>query len=108
MLNLVGVEYCHRRYSRDVVGPTPLRSLEMIACAGWRSSVVSGSSAKRRDISPNRVKQSDGYGWQKLADRGNRLRHAYHLVDTDILWAVENDLEALRRVVEQVIEDEKK
>jgi uncharacterized protein with HEPN domain len=36
--------------------------------------------------------------WRRVADIGNRIRHAYHAVDTDTIWeivAVElNDLKA--------------
>jgi len=43
-----------------------------------------------------------------LGDLGNRLRHAYHRVDPDILWAIaENDLEPLKRFVDRIIQDEK-
>jgi uncharacterized protein with HEPN domain len=45
--------------------------------------------------------------WRAMADLGNVLRHAYHRVDAGILWEiVENDLEPLRRFVDQVIQDE--
>jgi uncharacterized protein with HEPN domain len=41
--------------------------------------------------------------WQRIADLGNWLRHAYHRVDPEILWnVIENDLEALARFVERV------
>ena len=42
--------------------------------------------------------------WQKLADLGNRLRHAYHRIDPVILWNIaENDLEPLKRFVERIV-----
>ena len=42
--------------------------------------------------------------WQRMADLGNWLRHAYHRVDPDILWnIVENDLDALKRSVERMV-----
>jgi uncharacterized protein with HEPN domain len=42
--------------------------------------------------------------WQRMADLGNWLRHAYHRIDADILWnIVENDLDSLRRSVERMI-----
>lgn len=45
--------------------------------------------------------------WARIVDFGNRLRHAYHRVDTAIVWAVvENDLPPLKVFVEQVIRDE--
>ncbi len=58
---------------------------------------------------PNNMKEKEkDIAWQKLADLGNRLRHAYHRVDPNILWTiVEKDLEPLKRFVEQVVQDEK-
>ena len=42
--------------------------------------------------------------WQRMADLGNWLRHAYHRIDADILWNIaENDLQPLRRFVENII-----
>jgi uncharacterized protein with HEPN domain len=57
---------------------------------------------------PNGMKEREkDIAWQKLADLGNRLRHAYHRVDPNILWdIVEKDLEPLKRFVERVVEDE--
>jgi uncharacterized protein with HEPN domain len=38
-----------------------------------------------------------------LADLENRLRHAYHETDADLLWMmIENDLAPLNRFVEQI------
>jgi uncharacterized protein with HEPN domain len=46
--------------------------------------------------------------WRRIADLGNWLRHAYHRVDADILWNIaENDLELLRRFVEQICNENK-
>ena len=58
---------------------------------------------------PNSLKEKEkDIAWQKLADLGNRLRHAYHRVDPIILWnIVENDLEPLKRFVERVVQNEK-
>lgn len=58
---------------------------------------------------PNCMKEKEkDIAWQKLADLGNRLRHAYHRVDPNILWEiVENDLEPLKRFVERVVQNEK-
>jgi uncharacterized protein with HEPN domain len=45
--------------------------------------------------------------WQRVADLGNRLRHAYHRVDPDILWQiVKHDLAPLRAFAEKVIREE--
>jgi uncharacterized protein with HEPN domain len=46
--------------------------------------------------------------WQRMADLGNWLRHAYHRIDADILWnIVEIDLEPLKRFVERIIGEDK-
>lgn len=46
--------------------------------------------------------------WRGLADLGNRLRHAYHRVDADLLWAmIENDLEPLKAFVQAVGKESK-
>jgi uncharacterized protein with HEPN domain len=53
---------------------------------------------------PAEAKSSEpGIHWRRLADLGNRLRHAYHETDAGLLWAmIENDLEPLRRFVERL------
>jgi len=44
-----------------------------------------------------------------VADLGNLLRHAYHRVDTRVLWTIaERDLPPLKAFVEQVIRDAEK
>jgi uncharacterized protein with HEPN domain len=44
--------------------------------------------------------------WQRMADLGNWLRHAYHRIDADILWnIIENDLESLKAFVERVVRE---
>ena len=41
-----------------------------------------------------------------MADLGNWLRHAYHRIDSDILWNItEKDLEPLRQFVEKIVRD---
>lgn len=66
------------------------RLLEVISEA---SSYIP-AEAKSRD---------DRIDWRRLADLGNRLRHAYHETDAGLLWAmIENDLEPLDRFIEQL------
>jgi uncharacterized protein with HEPN domain len=44
--------------------------------------------------------------WRRLGDMGNRLRHAYHAVDSGIVWEIVTvELNELRRVVDEVIRD---
>lgn len=46
--------------------------------------------------------------WQRMADLGNWLRHAYHRIDAEILWNIaQNDLEPLKRFVEQIVQTTK-
>jgi uncharacterized protein with HEPN domain len=53
---------------------------------------------------PEETKSRQPYiNWRRLADLGNRLRHAYHETDPGLLWAmIENDLEPLSRFVDQI------
>jgi uncharacterized protein with HEPN domain len=45
--------------------------------------------------------------WQRMVDFGNRLRHAYHGVDPDIVWNIVHDeLPAVKSFVERVIREE--
>jgi uncharacterized protein with HEPN domain len=47
--------------------------------------------------------------WPKMVDFGNRLRHAYHRVDTEIVWeVVRNDLPPLKSFAERILRDEAK
>jgi uncharacterized protein with HEPN domain len=44
--------------------------------------------------------------WQRMADFGSRLRHAYHSVDPRIVWQIaKTDLEPLKRFIEQIVRD---
>jgi uncharacterized protein with HEPN domain len=44
--------------------------------------------------------------WKGMVDFGNRLRHAYHNVDPNIVWEIiERDLPPLKAFVERVIRE---
>ncbi len=44
--------------------------------------------------------------WQGMVDFGNRLRHAYHRIEADLLWQVaERDLPPLKAFVERVMRE---
>jgi uncharacterized protein with HEPN domain len=41
--------------------------------------------------------------WRQVADIGNRIRHTYHAVDSQIVWAIlETDLPAFKRAIEAI------
>lgn len=46
--------------------------------------------------------------WRQAADLGNFIRHAYHKIDLEILWAIyENDLGAIENVVDKLMDRSK-
>jgi uncharacterized protein with HEPN domain len=64
------------------------------------------SEASRHIPNEERVKAPE-IAWQKMADFGNRLRHAYHGVDAKIVWdIVHHDLAPLRAFVENLVKSE--
>ena len=43
--------------------------------------------------------------WRQVADLGNFIRHAYHKIDLQILWAVfEDELDGLEAVTDRLID----
>jgi uncharacterized protein with HEPN domain len=56
---------------------------------------------------PDEVKiQHPEIDWQGMIDFGNRLRHAYHSVDPNILWQIaERDLPPLKAFAERATRD---
>jgi uncharacterized protein with HEPN domain len=64
-------------------------------------------SEASRHIPEAKKTEAPEIAWRKLADLGNRLRHAYHRVDPEVLWNIaHNDLEPLKRFVERIIKAE--
>jgi uncharacterized protein with HEPN domain len=59
---------------------------------------------------PDNVKaQHPEIDWRGMIDFGNRLRHAYHRIDPNLLWQIaKRDLPPLKAFVEQVIRDAEK
>jgi uncharacterized protein with HEPN domain len=42
--------------------------------------------------------------WRQIADLGNHIRHSYHKIDAQILWAVyEDDLGSLELVIDRMM-----
>jgi uncharacterized protein with HEPN domain len=59
-----------------------------------------------RHIPVETKSQEPHIDWRRLADLGNRLRHAYHETDADLLWVmIENDLEPLVRFIERIAKE---
>lgn len=52
---------------------------------------------------PDNVKEGEpGIEWRKMIDFGNRLRHAYHATNVDIVWGiVHSELPALKSFTER-------
>ena len=64
------------------------------------------SEASRR-IPENIKARETEIPWQRVADLGNRLRHAYHDTNPDIIWSIAtNDLAPLQAFAERVVRDE--
>jgi len=64
-------------------------------------------SEASRHIPEDIKAQQPAIPWQRVADFGNRLRHAYHRVDPDILWRIaRNDLAQLQAFAERVMREE--
>ena len=65
------------------------------------------SEASRRI--PDEVKlQQPQIDWKGMAAFGNRLRHAYHRVDVNLLWEIaERDLPPLKEFAERILREEK-
>jgi uncharacterized protein with HEPN domain len=59
---------------------------------------------------PEQVKATESkIDWSAMAALGNRLRHAYHRIDIEILFNVaESDLPPLRAFIERVLSDYRK
>jgi uncharacterized protein with HEPN domain len=55
---------------------------------------------------PDNIKQAErDIDWRKMNDFGNRLRHAYHETDVDIVWdIVQNHLPRLNSFVKRRIQ----
>jgi uncharacterized protein with HEPN domain len=64
------------------------------------------SEASRRIPDETKKAQPD-INWRGMADLGNRLRHAYHAIDVDVLWNIASrDLPPLKSFVQTLIRSE--
>jgi uncharacterized protein with HEPN domain len=59
---------------------------------------------------PSDLKSKEpGIDWRRMADLGNRLRHAYHRIDSNLLWIIaERDLPPLKSFVEQIVRNDRR
>jgi len=61
------------------------------------------SEASRHIPDTIKARQPD-IDWHGMAALGNRLRHAYHLVDMRLLWEIaERDLPPLKTFIERIV-----
>jgi uncharacterized protein with HEPN domain len=59
-----------------------------------------------RHLPANVKAQQPEINWQGMVDFGNRLRHAYHRVDANLLWQIaERDLPPLKAFVERAMRE---
>jgi uncharacterized protein with HEPN domain len=66
--------------------------------------IISEASRKIPDKNKSAEPSID---WVAMATLGNRLRHAYHRIDLDILFSIaETDLPPLKAFVERVLREE--
>ena len=62
-------------------------------------------SEASRHIPENLKEARSEIPWRRIADMGNRIRHAYHAVDSDIIWEiVTGELRELRAAIELMME----
>ncbi len=62
-------------------------------------------SEASRHIPDEWKKEFSQIPWRQVADLGNFIRHAYHKIDLEVLWAVyENDLAPLDKVIDILID----
>lgn len=77
----------------------------MLRLAVERSlEIICEASSRIPDAVKSENRQID---WQGMVDFGNRLRHAYHTVDPNIVWQITaRDLPPLKAFAERIIRDE--
>ena len=66
-------------------------------------------SEASRKIPEDTKAARDDIDWTAMAALGNRIRHAYHLIDIEILLEIAQfDLPPLKTFIERVLEDERR
>ena len=76
----------------------------MLRLAVERSFEIMCEASRRL---PDEVKaQHPEIDWQGMIDFGNRLRHAYHTIDPNVLWRIaERDLPPLKAFAERIVRE---
>jgi uncharacterized protein with HEPN domain len=63
---------------------------------------ISGAAVKLGDLAPELLPDQP---WRDIRGLGNRLRHEYHAIRSEVIWSiVQRDLPPLRRACEGAIE----
>ena len=80
---------------------------DVVLCAAVERFLERMSEASR--YIPDATKEAESsINWAQLADLGNRLRHAYHSVDPEIVWRIATtQIGPLKVIVERIIREEK-
>lgn len=61
-------------------------------------------SEASRHVPENWKREYQDIPWRQVADLGNFIRHVYHRIDLDVLWAIyTDDLDPLERVVDLLL-----
>ena len=93
-----------RKITADQTRETFADDLVMRLAVERLLEVISEAS---RHISAEAKAQEPSIQWRRLADLGNRLRHAYHEIDPGLLWEmIENDLEPLGKFVKRIVKEQ--
>ncbi|MCW5724854.1 MAG: DUF86 domain-containing protein [Maricaulaceae bacterium] len=80
------------------------RDPDLMAAVERYLEIISEGS---RHIPESLKAQRPDIPWRRVADIGNRLRHAYHAIDVETLWTIiTDDLDTLRAAIESILERE--
>jgi uncharacterized protein with HEPN domain len=97
---------------RDIETLLSISSLDDFAKDKYRRVAVERFfeiiSEASRHIPDNLKARQTEINWRRMADLGNRLRHAYHLIDTELLWLIaQRDLPPLKAFIESIMGEAK-
>jgi len=94
------------RYTADMDEPAFLRS-ELVQDAVIRNIEILGEASNNvQRVAPEFVARHGDIPWQVMYTMRNRVAHAYHKVDLEIVWkTIRNDLPALHRQVQAALAD---